>query len=370
MLRNKWLIGLAVAGVAWGTVGCKPVTKGVALKAFKEAGPLVPEVDRSALLLAKTEETVYRPVAGDLLEFFMPQVLSTLNNGLKVPEAQQGTFVVRVRPSGKVPLPLIGKVKVAGVKLPKIERKVAKRYHGDYLKVEPSIIVRVKQYKTAAVTVVGAVGSPGIYELPHHQMSLIHALMKAGGIGGGSGSGDGGESEGIESRRARAIKIYREGKKKPKPVVLPVKGLGMADTFTDVQLKSGDKIQVVAMPRRQVSVLGYVNNPTSFAYPRSQKFTLFEAIAKAGGINRIAGPRYVTVYRQDEDEQIVAARFRLEGAGANLLPKEGVGLFLKPGDIVHVEGDAITDTRALLAKIVRVGIGITPDVGFFSNNND
>jgi len=44
------------------------------------------------------------------------------------------------------------------------------------------VFAQVLEYKTAKVSITGAVEKPGIYELRSDQMSLVALLMEAGGI--------------------------------------------------------------------------------------------------------------------------------------------------------------------------------------------
>lgn len=99
------------------------------------------------------------------------------------------TRKVRVNLEGKISLPLIGEVEVAGLTPIQAEKKIRGLYDGDYI-VNPQVSIQLEEFKTAMrmFYVTGEVSKPGQY--PHQRgMSLLHAISTAGGFTEKAGRG-------------------------------------------------------------------------------------------------------------------------------------------------------------------------------------
>ncbi len=153
------------------------------LAEFENAGPLQPEVDIGRLVRTRTGTGPYLVVPNDLLELQIPAVLRLVNVGqLDSPELLK-PYLCRVYDDGTITVPLIDKVLASGKTLAEIETAITKAYYPRWYSVErPSIVARVAKYYTVKVSIVGAVKSPGTYELRSDQMSLVSLIMRAGGI--------------------------------------------------------------------------------------------------------------------------------------------------------------------------------------------
>lgn len=169
--------------------GCYPtLSSDEQIRNFEEAGPITPEVDIDSVLRAKAHTGYYKVVPGDILELQMPAALriisSDLSNWFK-PVSGHGDvepYLFRVSDAGTITLPIVGEMPVAGKKLTEIEISVVNTYYPKYVANLPSVVCKVKEYQYRNVTVVGAVVQPGLYRLHSDEMSLVAALMKAGGI--------------------------------------------------------------------------------------------------------------------------------------------------------------------------------------------
>jgi polysaccharide export outer membrane protein len=87
---------------------------------------------------------------------------------------------VTVRPDGKITLPLIGELKVAGLK-PEALRDEVQKEAGRFLS-DANVNIVVKQINSRKVFITGQVGKPGSYPLtaPH---SVLQLIALAGGLG-------------------------------------------------------------------------------------------------------------------------------------------------------------------------------------------
>ena len=169
--------------------GCSPELSTIQqLQRFEAAGPITPQVDVNRLLNAKMHTGYYRVIPGDILELQMPAVLRVVSPDLTswfLPAAGHydvEPYRFRVSDNGIISLPILGKIPVAGMTLTEIEVLVVSAYYPKYVKNLPSVICKIKEYQTQNITVVGGVVRPGLYKLSSDEMSLVSALMKAGGI--------------------------------------------------------------------------------------------------------------------------------------------------------------------------------------------
>jgi len=328
------LIACVLLGLVM-TAGCGIRTStSEQMLAFEQAGPVRIEVDSASLVKAKLPPGAYRVVPGDMLELQMPEILRAISPDFPAASSIQPVHV-RVSDAGTISLPLTAEMAVAGKTFSEIEAQVVAAYYPAYMKRPASVVAQVVEYRTSKITVVGAVEEPGVYELRSDEMSLVALLMKAGGV----------IKEG-----AGVAYIHQERGDEKREVVLPVKGLNVP--FADVALQGGETVEIKRLDPQIFTVIGLVRKAGSFPYPPGGKYTLLQALGFAGGVDDIADPQYVKVYRQDAEGELVAAVFKI---GQVDLAKTA-NIEIRPGDCVSVEHTARTRTRKTLAGIFGAGI--------------
>ena len=101
----------------------------------------------------------------------------TGTNGQSTSSASQGYLVDN---KGDINFPVIGKIHVTGLTKEQCEDLI-KRKLAPYLSDEekPIVTVRTSSYR---ITVIGAVGSPGVIPVSTEKMSIIEALAQAGDL--------------------------------------------------------------------------------------------------------------------------------------------------------------------------------------------
>ena len=104
---------------------------------------------------------------------------------------------------------------------------------------------------------------------------------------------------------------------------------------------------------RVFTVMGLVNHPDAFPYPPDVQYNLMEALAFAGGLNMVADPRYVKVYRQDLNGTVVAGTFGVDSK--SLL--EAYSVVIKPGDVIYVDHTLRTRVNQFLADVLQIRVG-------------
>jgi len=299
--------------------------------------------------LARKEKSwgVYRVVPGDVLELEMPSILRNLSADLTDSMQRVKPYRCRVRPDGGIILPIAGKLSVGGKSMAEIEIAVTDLYYPKYILNPPSVVGKVIQHKTVKISVIGAVFKPGVYDCRSDQMSLVALIHLAGGIT------EGGASE---------IRVHRRGE--PKPIKIPVKGVNIP--FTEVPLQDGDYVEVEALSPQMFTVIGLVKRSGGYPYPPGAQYNLMQALAFAGGVNEIADPRWVTVFRKDTDEQIVSRKFAIKGTGLT----EASGVLIRPGDVITVEQTFRTRFNLFITEIFRVTTGFNLEYRIDENRND
>jgi polysaccharide export outer membrane protein len=187
-----------------------------------------------------------------------------------------------VQTNGAVTLPLLGEVQVAGLTVAEVQRKVTSLLEKDYL-VRPQVVVKVREYQSQFVSVVGEVNSPGRKPL-RGRTRLFDALIEAGGFKTtASGEVTVTRSDGTFDGGSRVLRVRISGAATPQ------------DTLNlELPLRSGDMVTV--SPKQFVTVDGEVTRPGR--YPIDSDLTVTGAVSLAGGLTRF-GSSTVKLRRTD-----------------------------------------------------------------------
>ncbi len=273
----------------------------------------------------------YRIVPGDLLQIDLPAEVEGRLDEDTPPRVEQKT---RVTPAGTIRLPMIGEVSVAGKTASEIEDGIASAYHApERLKERPNVVVTVGEYRTVSVAVVGAVNAPGIHELRSDRLSVLGALMAAGGIAPERGA-----------TRIRVLRTDAQGRAEKQVLSVRMQDIPLAD----VSLAGGETLVVEPSADRQFAVIGLVRKAGVFPYPEPRRFNLMQALAVAGGVDENAAPRFATVYRQTQDGQIIGATFKIDGTSLT----DASNVWIKNGDVIAVEHTQGSWMRQFLSQVL------------------
>jgi len=222
-----------------------------------------------------------------------------------------------VQPSGVIALPLVGEIAVAGLSVGEIQRKLTTLLERDYL-VDPQVEVRVKEFQSQFVIVLGEVNSPGRKVL-RGRTRLIDLLVDSGGFRP-TASGDVSivRREGTFAGGSDTLGMH-----------IGSSAMSPQDRINlEVQLRNGDMITVAA--RKNVTVDGEVVKPGR--YPLEGEFTVSAAISAAGGLTRFAS-NDVKVRRTDPQTgkvEILEVDLKEIRSGKKPDPR------LQPNDVVTV----------------------------------
>lgn len=93
------------------------------------------------------------------------------------------SLIGRIDSQGRINLPLVGEVAIAGLKVGDAQTAIEKAYQdGRYLRA-PRVTITVEEYAAREVSIQGQVRSPGRYPLPiESSMTILELVTRAGGF--------------------------------------------------------------------------------------------------------------------------------------------------------------------------------------------
>lgn len=306
--------------------------------------------DLSQLARSSGDSQVLYP--GDVVEV-------TVATGLE--EDEPLSAKVRVSEEGSVTIPLVGAVAVAGLELTQAERVI----HAESIRrgqfVNPNVSVLLSTRRSNRITVVGAVGSPGTYELPVHNSDVLNALVHAGGVTEDAGTvielrhpprpGHGVLGSSTPGGNARLVGHPSTASYPTAARVVRVDLERPDATTNDLSLEDGSTVMVMKKPKRFVHVMGLVDKADQYEIPDDQPLRLLDAIAMAGGRTmELADEVHVIRQIPNQPEPILIE------ASVNEAKRNGsANIPLAPGDVVSVEETALTFTVGTIRDFVRFG---------------
>jgi polysaccharide export outer membrane protein len=217
--------------------------------------------------------------------------------------------------SGSISFTLIGSVDVVDLTVPQLEQKLTELYKKDYF-VDPKISVIITGYATKNVTVSGAVVNPGGVPYPDEgTISLAQAVAASGGI---TAMGD----------TTRITIVRKKGGSS-------VTTMNKAGTL---ELLPGDTALVHMLPledqvAKTAMIGGEVNRGGDIVIPASGKIDILSAIAKAGGLSRVANKKEATLRRLTPQGQYTVETINMKDVKSGKAPM----VFIREGDILMIK---------------------------------
>ena len=84
------------------------------------------------------------------------------------------------------------------------------------------------------------------------------------------------------------------------------------------------------------------------------QYNLMEAVAFAGGFDLVADPRYVKIYRQNANGDVVSATFGIN----NEALADAYNVIVKPGDVIYIDHTMRTRINTFLSNVLSIGVGV------------
>ena len=105
--------------------------------------------------------------------------------------------------------------------------------------------------------------------------------------------------------------------------------------------------------QRVFAVIGLVKESGVFPYPADVQYNLMEALAFAGGLDMVADPRYLKIYRKDAGGDLVSATFSVDKKSMS----DTYATVIKPGDLVYVDHTLHTRINKFVTDVFHITIG-------------
>jgi polysaccharide export outer membrane protein len=226
----------------------------------------------------------------------------------------------RVTATGKVTLPLVGAVDVAGHTVREVEEAVEQALKEKYVN-DPHVTVFLREYASQPVSVIGAIRSPGIYQIKGEK-SLLDMLAMAQGLDAEAGntiqiirtkSPGSGPDEPAERVSINTQDLMENGKSE-----------------LNVPIHAGDTINVLRAG--SVFIVGEVIRPNEFVLRNGKNVTLTQAIALANGFTKDAKKAECTVIRYHKD----GSKEEIKADAAKILRGQANDVTMLPNDILFV----------------------------------
>jgi polysaccharide biosynthesis/export protein len=272
---------------------------------------------------------------------------------------------VRVAKDGTAGIPLVGRVRLAGMEVEQAEQAVAAACRDRDVFPNAYVSLRIEEPRKNRVTVVGAVAEPGVFELHRGESSLLGALVAAKGLSKEA-------SGGVEIRRAdprltapgvlQAARpgptgqegtelVSHETSLSPDAGVIHVNLLTMLDAPGTHAIEDGDVVNVVKRNLPPVYVMGLVNKPGAVEMSTKREIRVLDALAVSGGCSNHMADKVVVVRRSPNEGPPISIGLSIQKA------IEGPdNLLLAPGDTVVVRQTPETVISDLFKSFLRFGI--------------
>jgi len=104
---------------------------------------------------------------------------------------------------------------------------------------------------------------------------------------------------------------------------------------------------------RIFTVIGLVNKADAFPYPPDVQYNLMEALAFAGGLDMVADPHHLKIYRQDTSGKTLSTTFGVD----NKALVKAYNVMIKPGDVIYVGHTARTRLNKFFASVFHFTVG-------------
>jgi polysaccharide export outer membrane protein len=260
---------------------------------------------------------------------------------IQSPGADFGTQ--RVAEDGTLNVPYVGIVRVAGLDLPEIERRIVQQI-GTKAQ-DPQVIVEFVSDRTHTVMISGDVKNPGRVSILEGVRSVVDAINSKGGPAAPSGGGGAGPAPGANQFE---VVVRRRGQ-----VILTAQ---YSDLLAggDIGIQKGDEI-VVRLNARMFTVLGAVQKAGNYEMSKST-MTLLEALGQVSGLkDERANKTGVYVFRMGDLVNNPAGKARVFRLDLN----QPVSIFvaqqfgIQARDVVYVSNSPLYEYDKVLTPIYR-----------------
>jgi polysaccharide biosynthesis/export protein len=253
-------------------------------------------------------------------------------------DAPDFSIVTRVSESGDIPYPMLGAVHIGGLTSTTAADLIAGELKKRNLMINPDVLVTVDSTITG-ITVLGEVHTPGIYPPPGKRM-LSDILAEAGGLTANTG---------------RVIEISNNRTPEKKAFIPWDPTMHNTDNY-DRPIHPGDRVVVRACGFAYIG--GHVSKPGAYSLCGSDKMTLSEVVAMAGGATPFTATQHTFIIRLQPDGtkviQEVDLKKVLTGKVADAIIQEDDIVYVSPSPLKEVTSRALAFAASIVGPLLYV----------------
>ena len=260
-----------------------------------------------------------------------------------------------VGPDGDITIPFAGPISLTAATREESAETIANLLASFY--VNPIVTVRVDEYSSNRIFILGRVANPGIVPFDG-QPTLLEAIHRAGGLPIG----------GIGAEKAALTRCAIVRGRDQIVWVNLQSLLSGEDLSLNLRLRRNDLLYIPDADDQLVYVLGEVRGPN--AYHLTPDMSLLDALARAGGPTPDADPSVMHLIRPRKGvNQIIDIEDLL-------MPNANLNVSLQKGDIVYVPRRGLAkvgyvlDQLSPIASWLRLGVDIEDTSYDRKHNND
>jgi polysaccharide biosynthesis/export protein len=258
---------------------------------------------------------------------------------------------VRIDDSGNIALPLVGRMHAAGLTVEQLAAAI--RDQLDPLIRDPQVSVNVVELRSRPVSVLGAVKTPGVYQLQGRKR-LLEVISTAGGL-----DQDAGYSVRLSRMRSAGT------------IPLPASQITASGDYNVANIDLADLIEgkhpeqnivilpedVITVPRaRLIYVIGEVHRPGGFALHDRESMSVLQALSLAEGLNTTAGANHAKILRPDEK---TGRKTEIAVNVKNILEGKNPDVPLLPDDVLFIPNSASKSAAVrALQSAIEMGTGV------------
>ena len=226
--------------------------------------------------------------------------------------------------------PYVGMVKAAGMNVAALRDVLTDRL-SRYIQ-DPQLDVRVVDYRSKRVYVVGEVRKPGVLKLDDLPMTIADAISLSGGL--------------TPTAWKSGVNVSRNGK----VYEIDLKALyDYADSTQNLVLRHGDIVNVLDRSQQKVFVMGEVRQPKSVEIVNGE-LTLAAALGEVGGVNQnTANPGAIYVIRGTDGDNPQIFHLDAEFATGMLLAER---FDMQAQDVVFVDAAGISQWNRVISQLL------------------
>ena len=264
--------------------------------------------------------------------------------------------VFRIDRNGEVNFPLLGRMHLAGDTARAAEAELSDKLKTFYK--DPDVAVSITAFHDEPVSIIGAVGTPGVHSI-HGQTTLLDVLSAAGGVRADAGpivtiTRDSSSYGAIPYPTAHAVGT------RTSVVEINLKSLMSATNASEnIVIQPHDVVSVP--PAEVVYVIGNVKRAGGFPLGGKPDLTVLQAISLAEGLDPRAAGSSARILRR-ESSTSASLRANIPVNISAILKGKAPDVLMRPNDILYVPSST---QKLVTQRTIEAAISITTGMLIF-----